>query len=148
MSEVNFSELERTTRIDAEFYQNRHLDTINHLQKIGSKPLTEFVQVSDGNHASISDYFCEDGIPYYRGGDIYNFFIEQANSLKIPENIYNWANMKRSHLKKGDVLMSIVGAIIGNLSLVNTDDKATCSCKLAILRPNKYKAQIIWLYTC
>ena len=31
--------------------------------------------------------------------------------------------------------MSIVGAIIGNLSLVTTDNDATCSCKLAIIRP-------------
>ena len=31
--------------------------------------------------------------------------------------------------------MSIVGAIIGNLSLVSTDNDATCSCKLAIIRP-------------
>ena len=45
--------------------------------------------------------------------------------------------MQRSHLQKGDVLMSIVGAIIGNVSLVTTDELATCSCKLAIIRPNK-----------
>ena len=37
--------------------------------------------------------------------------------------------------KKGDILMSIVGAIIGNISLVSTNNNATCSCKLAIIRP-------------
>jgi hypothetical protein len=42
--------------------------------------------------------------------------------------------MMRSHLKKGDVLLSIVGTI-GELSLVTQDRPATCSCKLAILRP-------------
>jgi restriction endonuclease S subunit len=45
--------------------------------------------------------------------------------------------MKRSHLKKDDILMSIVGAIIGNIALVRTDTKQTCSCKLAIFRPRK-----------
>ena len=35
--------------------------------------------------------------------------------------------------------MSIIGAIIGNVSLVTTDNMATCSCKLAILRPDKNK---------
>jgi type I restriction enzyme S subunit len=45
--------------------------------------------------------------------------------------------MKRSHLRKGDILMSIVGAIIGNISVVSTNNKATCSCKLAILRPKE-----------
>ena len=42
--------------------------------------------------------------------------------------------MERSYLKRGDVLLSIVGTI-GELSLVTSDQLATCSCKLAILRP-------------
>lgn len=42
--------------------------------------------------------------------------------------------MSRSHLKKGDVLLSIVGSI-GEASLVSSERSATCSCKLAILRP-------------
>ncbi|AWW00737.1 DNA methylase [Arcticibacterium luteifluviistationis] len=54
--------------------------------------------------------------------------------------------MKRSHLSKGDVLISIVGAIIGNLSLVKTDSKATCSCKLAILRPKSIKPELLSVY--
>ena len=42
--------------------------------------------------------------------------------------------MHRSHLHRGDVLLSIVGTI-GELSLVASPAPATCSCKLAILRP-------------
>ncbi len=86
---------------------------------------------------SISDSFTEEGIPYYRGGDIYNMFIEQCpNPLYIPRSVFDIKTMQRSHLKKGDILMSIVGAIIGNVSLVSTDNDATCSCKLAIIRPS------------
>ena len=44
--------------------------------------------------------------------------------------------MWRSHLKKGDVLLSIVGTI-GSLATVSSSAQATCSCKLAILRPKK-----------
>ena len=85
---------------------------------------------------SISDSFTDKGVPYYRGGDIYNMFIEQCpDPLYIPRSVFNMKTMQRSHLKKGDILMSIVGAIIGNLSLVSTDNDATCSCKLAIIRP-------------
>ena len=87
---------------------------------------------------SISDSFVENGVPYYRGGDIYNPFIEFAtNSLKIPYDVFAQTTMVRSHLRKGDVLMSIVGAIIGNVSIVTTDNNATCSCKLAIIRPKE-----------
>lgn len=147
ISEVNFSELERTTRIDSEFYKTVNLNFINTIIEKNPKSLTEFVNVSDGNHLSISDHFCEEGVPYYRGGDIYNFYIEQtSNPLKIPVEVYNIGNMRRSHLKKGDVLISIVGAIIGNLSLVRTDSKATCSCKLAILRPKSIKPELLAIY--
>jgi restriction endonuclease S subunit len=147
ISEVNFVDLERTIRIDSEFYRTVNLNFLSTIIEKKPKSLAEFVDVSDGNHLSISDHFCEDGIPYYRGGDIYNFYIEQTTDpLRIPEEVFNIGNMRRSHLKKGDVLISIVGAIIGNLSLVKTDSKATCSCKLAILRPKAIKPELLAIY--
>lgn len=147
ISEILKSELERTARIDSEFYAKDNLKALEILEKRNSKSLTEFLNVSDGNHMSISEYFTEKQIPYYRGGDIYNFFIEQTNNpLTIPENVYHWPHMKRSHLKKGDVLISIVGAIIGNLSLVKTNQRATCSCKLAILRPKNIEPELAAIF--
>lgn len=134
MSVVRLSELERTSRIDSEFYKKENLNIQKLLEKSDSKPLTDFVHVSDGNHMSISDNFCEKGVPYYRGQDIHDFFIENANPICIPESVFKMPTMSRSHLQKNDVLLSIVGTI-GEVSLVNTNANATCSCKLAILRP-------------
>ena len=129
-------ELERTLRIDSEFYSKGNLELDRKLKSFNANRLTNYSIISDGNHMSISDSFVESGIPYYRGGDIYNMFIEQSpNPLYIPRSVFDMNTMQRSHLKKGDILMSIVGAIIGNLSLVATDNDATCSCKLAIIRP-------------
>ncbi|MBU0713694.1 restriction endonuclease subunit S [bacterium] len=147
ITEILKSELERTQRLDSEFYSKSNLEILKRIEKKNPKPLTDFVKVSDGNHMSISDYFTEVGIPYYRGGDIYNFFIEQTSQpLKISETVFKWPHMRRSHLHKGDVLISIVGAIIGNLSLVRTNQKATCSCKLAILRPKSIKSELVAVY--
>ena len=84
---------------------------------------------------AISEKFIEKGIPYYRGQNIHSFFIEDTDPICIDEKTYSLSTMKRSHLKKGDVLLSIVGTI-GGISLVTTDNKATCNCKLAILRKN------------
>ena len=42
--------------------------------------------------------------------------------------------------------MSIVGAIIGNLSLVSKDVEAACSCKLAILRPYAICAELLSVF--
>ena len=136
ISILNNHELERTLRIDSEFYSKGNLKLDRKLKSFDSNRLTNYSIISDGNHMSISDSFVESGIPYYRGGDIYNMFIEQSpNPFYIPRSVFDMNTMQRSHLKKGDILMSIVGAIIGNLSLVTTDNDATCSCKLAIIRP-------------
>jgi restriction endonuclease S subunit len=147
ISEIFKSELERTARIDSEFYAKENLKSLEVINGKAPKSLTEYLNVSDGNHMSISEHFTNDAIPYYRGGDIYNFFIEQTqNPLNIPESVYSWPHMKRSHLQKGDVLISIVGAIIGNLSLVKTNSKATCSCKLAILRPKNIEPEFAAIF--
>ncbi len=134
-SEILLRELERTTRIDSEFYSRENLQVSDRLKSYYTQPITENFYVSDGNHMSVSDDFREDGVPYYRGQDIYNTFIESASPICISENYYYQQNMERSHLQKNDILLSIVGAIIGNTSMVYSSRKATCSCKLAIIRP-------------
>ena len=82
--------------------------------------LTTYVNVSDGNHMGISDHFTDEGVPYYRGQDAGAFFIENSNPICIDEKTFELPVMKRSHLKKGDVILSIVGTI-GSLSLVYSD---------------------------
>ena len=129
------SSLERTFRIDAEFYKPNVLKALSLLSK--KQPLTNYVKVSDGNHTKISEYFQDyPGIPYYRGKDINtDFFIENARPVYIPESKYNQKQMTRSHFLPGDVLLTIVGTV-GNLSFVtDTIKKSTGSCKIANLRP-------------
>ena len=136
--EIRRSELERTMRIDSEFYSKSAITISNMLQLRNHNLLTTFVDVSDGNHMGISDHFIDEGIPYYRGQDAGSFFIENSHPICIDKATFNLPVMKRSHLKKGDILLSIVGTI-GSLSLVYSDRSATCSCKLAILRPKHAK---------
>lgn len=105
--------------------------------------MAQLVAVSDGNHFSISKDFVDEGIPYYRGQDVTGrFFIESASPNFITEDAFNRAYMKRSHLKKGDVLLSIIGTI-GELSLVDSENNATCSCKLAIFRPHSIEPEFL-----
>ncbi len=137
ISEIKLSDLERTGRIDAEFYQKGNLFVEKILNKWDKIAFNKCFHVSDGNHMSISDSFCDEGVPYYRGQDIYSLFIENSNPICISKKAYSQRTMCRSYLKKGDVLMSIVGAIIGNSALVTSSRQSTCSCKLAILRQNE-----------
>lgn len=136
--EIKKSELERTLRIDSEFYSKSAIKVSDMLQSRSHDLLTTYVKVSDGNHMGISDHFIDEGVPYYRGQDAGAFFIENSNPICIDEKTFELPVMKRSHIKKGDVLLSIVGTI-GSLSLVYSEKSATCSCKLAILRPKEEK---------
>jgi type I restriction enzyme M protein len=135
IAERKLSELERTWRIDAEFFRHRHLVIEKKLAANRCDSVAGVAVVTDGNHFSISESFVEDGIPYYRGQDVVgHFFIEQASPNRITRAAFEQSFMKRSHLKQGDVLLSIIGTV-GETSLVKTTQEATCSCKLAILRP-------------
>ncbi|AFY73094.1 type I restriction-modification system methyltransferase subunit [Synechococcus sp. PCC 7502] len=144
-SEVRYSDLERTHRIDSEFFKKEYIEITRILKQKRLNSITNLVKVFDGNHMKISDNFTDNGIPYYRGQDIHHFFIEQSSPIFIDEDTYNLSYMKRSHLKKGDVLLSIVGTI-GSVSFVSTNQPATCNCKLAILRPQKVKPEYFSTY--
>nr|WP_304058055.1 restriction endonuclease subunit S [Enterocloster clostridioformis] len=133
-SEIYLKTLERTLRIDAEFYKKGNLYFSAFLQKKVLQPFTKSFSISDGNHMSISESFCMEGIPYYRGQDIYSVFIEESSPVCIDRDTFLHPHMIRSHLKQNDVLMSIVGAIVGNSAIVSSNIEATCSCKLAIMR--------------
>lgn len=96
-SEVLLSKLERTNRLDAEFYKKNALEISKILEALSAKPITEYIKISDGNHMSISEHFVDTGIPYYRGQDIYNLFIENSKPVYIERMIYDKPLMQRSH---------------------------------------------------
>lgn len=141
-SEILLSSLERTRRIDSEFYKKQSLNIAILMKKMEAQSIAKYVTVSDGNHMGISEKFIEKGIPYYRGQDIHNFFIDNAHPICIDFDTYNLPHMQRSHIKKGDLLLSIVGTI-GKSALVYSDREATCSCKLAILRSTNIQTSSI-----
>ena len=146
ISEINLSKLERTKRIDAEFFRKEFIRNQESLLKSSSVAISDLVAVSDGNHFSISDEFTDDGIPYYRGQDTTGqFFAEQSSPIGITRTAFEIPHMRRSHLKKGDVLLSIVGTV-GSLALVGSNREATCSCKLAIFRPKSIEPEFLAIY--
>ena len=146
MAVVAKSALERTLRLDAEFFKDDFTSALLALSRHNLEPLTDTAKVSDGNHFTISDCYAEEGIPYYRGQDISGtFFAEQANATFITQEAYQRPYMRRSHLQKGDVLLSIVGTI-GSVCLFDSGDEATCSCKLAILRPKSILPEYLAAY--
>jgi len=140
------TQLERTARIDAEYFQKRFLRSAALVEKWDRQHVADLAHISDGNHFSISEDFVEEGVPYYRGQDVTGrFFVENASPIHITHEAYSQKHMVRSHLKRGDVLLSIVGTI-GELGLIASDAPATCSCKLAILRSRKISPEYLAVF--
>lgn len=126
-------------RIDAESWRKPDLKLAKQLS--GMKELASMIDiahVSDGNHLSIAAEFDDEsmgGVRYLRGQDISSeMMLDDHNPVFIPD--YEYMKLKRSHIFKGDVLVTIVGANTGQTALVDmAPDKLTANCKLGILRP-------------
>lgn len=133
-SQATFSDITISNRCDGEYFLPAFIKNENELAHINTTTLPTIFHVSDGNHLSVSKHFSNVGIPYFRGQDINDFFLENALPIMIPEKVFSSPMMTRSHFKAGDVLLSIVGTI-GSLSIVPESlGPATGSCKIAILR--------------
>lgn len=134
-SQATLSGITVFDRCDGEYFLPAYINNEKELAQVETTPLPQMFHVSDGNHLSISKHFSHDGdIPYFRGQDINDFFIENASPTMIPEKVFSSPMMVRSHFFAGDVLLSIVGTI-GSLSIVPESlGSATGSCKIAILR--------------
>lgn len=138
VAHIPFDKVLKSNRLDAEYFDPLYLeqDTVLNTKKPSS--ISKYVEVSDGNHLSITEHFIEEGgVPYFRGQDVNNIFLNSASPMRIPREIYQKGWMKRSRFKPNDILLSIVGTI-GSLSFVPEDlGEASGSCKIAILRPNE-----------
>lgn len=144
ISIINSNELGLATRIDAEHYQPQYIKQANNIIGLPHKRLSEIAMISDGNHVSISNKFCEKGIRYLRGQDLSDFFISDKDAVYIPVEVY--LALRRSHMFSGDVLVGIVGTI-GTIGLV-TDryGKLTGNCKLAIVRTDQVQPGFLAAY--
>ncbi len=146
VSIVALSALERTHRIDAEYFRHDFRTAELLVSSLASESIVSVAKVSDGNHFTISDAYTDVGIPYFRGQDVSGtFFADADKAIPITREAYDKPYMSRSHLQRGDVLLSIVGTI-GSTALVDTDEPATCSCKLAILRPKSISSAYLATY--
>jgi len=129
-------------RIDPHYYKPEFLMLISQLNKEGKqlKPLNELAEKiasgatpkSDGN-----DYTSKDkGIPFIRSGDINkDGKINYDEILYIKESVHN-KKLQSSKLQKDDVLIAIVGATIGQVSVYRDTKEANINQAIALVRCN------------
>jgi len=133
ISEISY--LNITERFDSEFNKKKYLAAEKLLRTSKTDKITELGLVTDGNHLTIADNYSQsEGIRYLRGQDIASDILQDSNAVFIPATEHD--KLKRSHIFKDDILLTIVGANTGNTALVvNPPEKLTANCKLGIVRP-------------
>jgi len=136
-SVVSHSSVLAGGRVDAEFFRPAFLEAEAALTLVDTNVIARHFHISDGNHMKVSRHFTEDdeSVPYYRGQDLNGFFLENANPVRISREFYDRMNMRRSYLSPEDVLICIVGAGTGTISLVTSSTTpCTGSCKIGLIR--------------
>jgi type I restriction enzyme S subunit len=144
---VSKSHLEKTSRIDSEFYQPEYILSFERLLRTTPIRLSRIANVGDGNHLKIAEQFQDTpGIRYLRGQDVStDMMLEDRNEIYIPENFHE--RIKRGHIYKNDILVTIVGANTGLVALAyDIPERLSASCKLGIARPKSVKAGYLYAF--
>lgn len=121
---IKKSETEGSSRIDAEYYQPKYLFIETNIQKFsfGYKSLKEIgAKVVSGPFGSSlkSESYLNEGVPFIRISDLYNFFIRKDNLVYISE--LDNQRLHSSQLQEGDLVLSKVGNTIGVVSIITND---------------------------
>ncbi len=145
---AKFSEANKNERLDAQFFKPEFVDNYSKVISGQYSFLTDIAHITDGNHLKIAeDFDVAEGVKYLRGQDLgTDMMLTDRNNVYIPESVYDI--LKRSHIFKNDVLITIVGANTGLVGLVfSPPQKLVANCKLGIARAYKGKIKPGYLYT-
>ena len=130
-------------RIDPHFYRPAFIQFYQQIEKseFEVKTIGEITEkvTSGATPLSKGDAYTskEEGIPFIRSGDINeDKNINFDEILYIKPEIHNKV-LSGSRLKKGDVLIAIVGATIGQVSLYDYDKEANINQAMALVRLKK-----------
>lgn len=127
-------------RIDPHYYKPEFLRLISRMSEGGKelKPLSEVsIKIASGATPLSGGSAYTDkasGIPFIRSGDINeNETINYDDILYIKESVHN-KKLRSSKLQKDDVLIAIVGATIGQVSVYKENEEANINQAIALVR--------------
>lgn len=145
---AKLSEANQNERIDSQFFSPEYMDSYNVVISGSYSTLSDVAHITDGNHLKIAENFDSvDGIRYLRGQDLStDMMLNDRNIVHIPKTCFD--SLKRSHIFKNDILITIVGANTGLVGLVyDPPTKLVANCKLGIARANKGMILPAYLYS-
>lgn len=146
----NFSaSFAKTGRLDAEFFMPKYDDIENKLAEFPQIKIKDLIKypVCSGSTPKAGDkkYYADeiDGVPFIRAVDIVQNRVDTKNFIYIKPEVHNEI-LKRTKLKKNDVLFSIAGTV-GRCGIFDYDFEANINQAIAILRFSEEKIKRLYL---
>ncbi len=134
---IKKSQFECAHRMDAEYYQPEYLELEEELYATDSYKLWKnidgrFITGPFGSEFNVENYTSDSKYRYIRGKDVKKFFLLGDDNVYIPEK--DFERLKKYSLRKGDILVSVVGTL-GNTAIVDHSAlPAIFSCKSTAFR--------------
>ncbi len=145
--EIRMSDLEFTSRIDAEYYKKQYLEYEIEIRKLPHSILQDVAQFLIGPFGSAfktDNYEIDSVYRYIRGQDVKPFLLQELDNKYMPKD--DFQRLKKYALKEKDVLVSVVGTL-GNACIIRKKDlPAIFSCKSTVLRANGINPVYILTY--
>ncbi len=135
-------------RLDAEYYQVKYdviENTFNLKERMKLSELVNYPISSGTTPKAGGDAYTdsENGVPFVRAVDLQNGEVLTSNFNYVKPTIHNTI-LKRTQLKKDDVLLSIAGTV-GRCALFTHDIEANINQAVAILRFDETKIKRLFL---
>jgi restriction endonuclease S subunit len=147
ISEVLLSQLEHSGRLDSEYYRPECLKLEHLLRGRSSTKLgyiADFLIGPFGSAFAVENYTDDRTYRYIRGKDVKPMRLMDDDNVYMP--VADFDRLSKYALKKGDILVSVVGTT-GNAAIVERDDlPAIFSCKSTVTRVRDIDAHYLLTY--
>jgi len=138
---LNVKDIVSSGRWDYDYNQIKYVDFEKKLQSIETDPLQSFCKQSITKGETPlwkGDKYVteEEGVLFIRSENIREYGLDLNSKTFISTDVHE--RMQRSQIQAGDVLLAIVGATIGQVSVVPDEiEEANCNQAVAIIRPKE-----------
>ncbi|HCW32708.1 MAG: methylase-type I restriction-modification system protein [Candidatus Peregrinibacteria bacterium GW2011_GWF2_39_17] len=116
-SVVNYNQLQKGIRIDADYYLPEFLKTDELLNNATFSSLNEFCNFCKKGIFDISpDYYREEGVPLIRTSEIKDPLLNFTSTVYLDEDVHKIH--KKTQLTDGDIVFTKIGACIGDVAIL------------------------------
>jgi Restriction endonuclease S subunits len=135
----NFSDTQSSKRIDAEYFQPKYDEVVEHIRqyKNGYKPLGEIVKVKDKNFQPYDDVI-------YRYIELANIAANGNINGLIEAQGKELPTRARRKVNAGDVIVSTIEGSLSSIALITEDlDDALCSTGFFVINSEKINSETL-----